>query len=62
MRVKDLVSLLSADTFYKVYKTDNPHYLWWWGRGNNVQSLIQEISNKKIKSIQWTSKGLKIYI
>lgn len=59
MKVKKLISILSEDTCYKIFDSDNPHNLIWFGRGNNYNIVCKE---DEILSIQWSKKGLIIYI
>ena len=59
MKVKQFISILSADTCYKIFDSDNPHNLIWFGRGNNYNIVCKE---NEILSIQWNKKGLIIYI
>lgn len=59
MKVKNLISILSEDTCYKIFDSDNPHNLIWFGRGNNYNIVCKE---NEILSIQWNKKGLIIYI
>lgn len=59
MKVKNLISILSEDTCYKIFDSDNPHNLIWYGRGNNYNIVCKE---DEILSIQWCKKGLIIYI
>lgn len=59
MLVKDLISAFSTDTFYTILYSDNPHYKVWWGKGNNCNTTCNE---KTVLNIQWTKKGIIIYI
>lgn len=59
MKVKNLISILSEDTCYKIFDSDNLHNLIWFGRGNNYNIVCKE---NEILSIQWNKKGLIIYI
>ena len=59
MKVKDFISILSADTRYKIIYSDNPDYIAWWGQGNNCNTIYNE---DEILGIQWHKKGIIIYI
>lgn len=59
MKVKELISLFSSDTRYKILDANDPHYIIWWGQGNNLNTIVNE---DEIKNIQHIKKGIVIYI
>lgn len=59
MKIKNLISIFSADTHYKIVQHNNPHLVYWWGQGNNCSITYKE---NEILGIRWDKKGIIIYI
>lgn len=60
MLVKDLIKLFSADTKYHIIYAENPHYIYWWGQGNKINTVCD---NEEIKGVRCDKgKGIIIYI
>lgn len=56
MQVKEFISVLDSSTKWVVKDKDGDTV--WWGQGNRYSSN----DNYEIKSVQATSKGLKIFV
>lgn len=60
MLVKDLIQMFSTDTKYCIIYANNPHYIWWYGQGNKINTICND---EKIKTVRWDKKrGIIIYI
>ena len=59
MKIKDLVSCFSTDTVYEIRKKDNPHLVYWYGKGNTANVWDND---EDIAGILHTSKKLIIYV
>jgi len=59
MKVKDLITLFSADVDYQIKYVDNVHDLVWWGRGNKLTHCVDE---EEIVGISKQKNKIIIYI